>query len=95
MTKIKNAQSGSFESSDIMILIEEVEEGTGRKIELSSTVMLQYGDKIKQIIDEKLDEYNISDIHLIAKDKGALDITIEARLETALKRALNQQKGVI
>jgi len=95
MNKLNQAQAGSFESSDVMILVEGVPEKTGRNIELSSTVMLQFGERIRQIISEMLDEYGINDIHLIAKDKGALEITIKARLETALKRALNQQKGVI
>ena len=95
MKIIKSAQAGSFESSDIMILIEPVAEGLGRKIEMDTSVMLQFGDKIHEIIIKKLDEYKITDIHLIAKDKGALDTTIEARLETAIKRASNLQKGTL
>jgi citrate lyase subunit gamma (acyl carrier protein) len=37
----------------------------------------------------------MTDIHLIAKDIGALEPTIKARLETAIKRSLNQQEGTI
>ena len=95
MKIIKSAQAGSFESSDIMILIEAVPENTGHKIEIDSTVMLQYGDEIKKIITQKLDEHNVLDVHLIAKDKGALDPTISARIETALTRASNLQKGTL
>ena len=62
---------------------------------LYSTVMLQYGDDIQKMIISKLDEYDISDIRIIAKDKGALNPTITARIETALKRASNLQKGTL
>jgi citrate lyase subunit gamma (acyl carrier protein) len=77
-----------------LILVEPTEEKTGRKIELDSNVKYQYGDKILNLIKESLDFYEIEDIHLIAKDKGALEPTIKARLETVMQRALNQQKGV-
>ena len=95
MKIIKKAQSGSFESSDIIVLIEPVTDNTGRNIEIDSTVMLEYGDNIKNLITSKLDIYNISDIHLIVKDKGALDPTINARLETAIIRASDLQKGTL
>lgn len=88
------AQAGSFESSDIMVLVEPVEK-SGRFIEIDSSVDLQFGEQIKNIINQKLDELQISDIHLIAKDKGALDPTICARVETAIKRAAGVQKNVI
>ncbi len=90
MEIIKKAQAGSFESSDILILIEPLNKKTGRKIEIDSTVMKEYGDSIKKLIDNCLDTYQVQNIHWIAKDKGALDLTISARLETALKRASQQ-----
>jgi len=95
MKIIKKAQSGSFESSDIIVLIEPVVENSGRNIEIDSTVMIEYGDNIKKLITDKLDEFAITDIHLIVKDKGALDLTINARLETAIVRACDLQKGTL
>jgi citrate lyase subunit gamma (acyl carrier protein) len=90
MEIIKKAQAGSFESSDILVLVEPLDGNSGRKIEIDSTVMKEYGDSIKMLIDKCLDSYNVQDIHLIAKDKGALEPTILARVETALKRASQQ-----
>jgi len=90
MEIINKAQAGSFESSDILVLIEPLDGNSGRKIEIDSTVMKEYGDSIKMLIDKCLDSYNVQDIHLIAKDKGALEPTILARVETALKRASQQ-----
>lgn len=89
------AQAGTFESSDIMVLIEPVDEKTGRQIDLSSTVVLQYEEDIKTTINQVLDRLEIQDIHLIAKDKGALTPTIQARVETAVKRSLGIQEGTL
>jgi citrate lyase subunit gamma (acyl carrier protein) len=95
MTPKFKAQAGTFESSDIMVLIEPVAEETGRQIDVSSTVMLQFENDIKNSINQVLDELNISDIHLIAKDKGALTPTIKARVEAAVKRSLGIQEGTM
>jgi citrate lyase subunit gamma (acyl carrier protein) len=86
------SQAGTFESSDLVILIEPLEENQGRKIEIESAVMLQYGNNLKSIVDELLDAYQLTDIHLILKDKGALEPVVRARIETAIKRSLNSQK---
>ncbi|HRZ98262.1 MAG TPA: citrate lyase acyl carrier protein [Paludibacter sp.] len=85
------AQAGTFESSDLIILIEPLEDNSGRKIELESAVMLQYGDSLKKIVNEMLDLYEMTDIHLIIKDKGALEPVVRARLETAIERSVNPQ----
>lgn len=95
MTPKLKAQAGTFESSDIMILIEPVEKDAGRKVDISSSVMLQFEDDIRKTITEVLDELQIADLHLIAKDKGALTQTIKARVETAIKRSLGIQEGTM
>ncbi len=89
------AQSGTFESSDVIFLIEPLSDEMGRKIEISSSVMQQFGTSFKKIVIDMLDQYEMTDIHLIAKDKGALEPTIRARLETAIKRSLDIQEGTI
>lgn len=89
------AQSGTFESSDVIFLIEPLPDLSGRKLEISSSVMQQFGFSFKKIVDDVLDEYEMTDIHLIAKDKGALEPTIKARLETAIRRSLGQQEGTL
>jgi len=90
-----SAQAGTFESSDIMILIEPAQENSGRVIELNSTVMLQYGDNLKEEINKVLDAYELTDMRMIVKDKGALAATISARVETAVKRSLGLQEGTL
>ncbi|RUT79587.1 citrate lyase acyl carrier protein [Ancylomarina longa] len=95
MTPKFKAQAGTFESSDIMILIEPVQPDTGRQVDISSTVILQFEADITKTIIQVLDELEIKDVHLIAKDKGALNQTIRARVETAIKRSLGIQKGTL
>ena len=89
------AQAGTFESSDVIFLIEPLPENSGRKIELFSSVLHQYGESFNKIVMEMLDQYEMTDIHLIASDKGALEPTIKARLETAIKRSLGIQEGTL
>jgi len=95
MRIIKEAQAGSFESSDILILAEPISEGEGRKIELDSGVYKQYGERILILINEVLDTYKITDIHLKINDKGAIEPVILARMETVLERALENQQGTL
>ena len=95
MKIIKKAQAGSFESSDILFLIEPVSEGMGRNIEIKSEVYKQYGNELRKIISSMLDNNNISDIHLIANDKGAIVPVIKARLETVLLRASGEIRGTL
>jgi citrate lyase subunit gamma (acyl carrier protein) len=89
------AQSGTFESSDVIFLIEPLPDHSGRKIELFSTVLHQYGESFKKIVEDMLDRYEMTDIHLIAKDKGALEPTIRARLETAILRSMKAGSAAV
>ncbi len=91
----KRAQAGSFESSDILIIVEPVEAKSGRKIEMDSNVKIQFGDSIMSEINRVLDRYKIEDVKIIARDKGALQPTICARVETALKRSMEMEEGTL
>jgi citrate lyase subunit gamma (acyl carrier protein) len=81
------AQAGTLESSDALVLVEPVSEGAGRRIELESNVMMQYGRHIRQQVTAMLDQLGVADVRIMVKDKGALDAAIRARVETALRRS--------
>lgn len=83
----KVAKAGTLESSDILIMVAPNEEGK-IEIELESIVIKQFGDQIKKVIEDTLKELNAEGVTLKAQDKGALDYTIKARVETAIKRAM-------
>ena len=86
MTITKVAKAGTLESNDILIMVKPNDSGKV-ELELESIVIQQFGDVIRQVILDKVQEMGIEGITIIAQDKGALDYTIGARVETAIKRA--------
>lgn len=84
MTINKPTKCGTLESNDIFIMLTPRENGI--VIELESVVEKQFGNHIKKVIEEKLKEMGITSVLVKAQDKGALDYTIRARIEGAVKR---------
>lgn len=85
----KPSTAGTLESSDIMIMLENNEDGI--VIELESSVMYQYGDSIRQLVMEILTNAGVTNARVVATDRGALDYTIRARVLTALHRAAESE----
>ncbi len=84
MKIVKNAVAGTLESSDAYV---QVEPNEGIEIVLESVVLTQFGDDIKASIMEVLKENEVENAKVSVNDRGAIDCTIRARVETALKRA--------
>jgi citrate lyase subunit gamma (acyl carrier protein) len=82
----KMVTAGSVESNDILIMISQGEGDI--EIELESVVEKQFGEDIKNVIRETLIEEGITDAKVIAKDKGALDFTIKARVRACVQRGV-------
>ena len=87
---LRSAQAGTLESADILIMIAPAEPGVGIQIELVTPTMQQYGAMIRQAIEKVLAANGIVDARVHANDKGALDYTIEARVQTAIDRAVGK-----
>ena len=85
MKIVKNAVAGTLESSDAYVQVEPNE--TGIEIVLESVVLTQFGDDIKASVMEVLEENEVTNAKVSVNDRGAIDCTIRARVETALKRA--------
>ena len=80
----KMATAGSVESNDILIMISK---GEGQiDIELDSVVKQQYGEDIEKVIKETLVECGVDNAKVVARDKGALDFTIKARVKACVGR---------
>ena len=82
----KPAKAGTMESNDIYVMIMPNPKG-GIEINLQSIVMKQFGEEIERVILDTLKELGVKNIIVNAQDKGALNYTIKARIETATKRA--------
>ena len=93
MKLIHKAMAGTMESSDIMVTIEPKEEG-GIQLELTSSVMQQFGRQIEATIRETLDKLGVENALVTAADKGALDCTIKARVNCAAFRAADSDAYV-
>ncbi|AMB99733.1 citrate lyase ACP [Aerococcus urinaehominis] len=85
------AIAGTLESSDIQVIVEPHDQ---REINLTSSVIDQFGDQIYQTIEKTLDNLEIQGVKLTADDHGALDCTIRSRVQTAVFRALDQDKDL-
>lgn len=84
MTIKNSSKCGTLESNDIYILL--TPSNNGIEIELESSVEKQFGDQIRAVIEKSLKELGITSVKVNAQDKGALDYTIKARIEGAVKR---------
>jgi len=85
LTIKRSAIAGTLESSDLLVEVFPGERGV--EIELESAVIVQFGDSIRQTILETTKGLDIEDVRIHVVDRGALDCTIRARVETALLRA--------
>lgn len=86
MKIVRTAKAGTLESNDLMVMVMPSESG-GLELELESIVMKQYGEQIRNTIYKTAERLQVASAKIKAQDKGALDCTIEARVETALIRA--------
>jgi len=85
MKILKPAKAGTLESNDISIML--MPANNGIEIELESIVEKQFGTEIRTLIENTLKELGVENVMVKAIDKGALNYTIKARIETAVTRA--------
>lgn len=89
--KIKHsAVAGTLESSDVQVQVFPQDEGL--VIEVESSVMNQYGRKIKETVEAVLQRLSVTDGRIVVIDKGALDWTLQARVECALYRSCDKSE---
>lgn len=83
MKLVKPSKAGSLESNDILVQLYPAPE---RTIELDSPVKQQFGAEIEAVINAALDELGVGPVRVIAKDRGALNFAITARVKSAVLR---------
>lgn len=92
MEVLHPAVAGTLESSDAQVVIEPCEEGVS--LELTSSVMNQFGRQIRTVVLETLDRLEVTKAKVTVVDKGALDCTLKARVEAAVFRSADHQGQV-
>ena len=80
---MKIGVAGGVESNDCKVIIQPSDKLT---IEITSIVDDFFHDQIEKVIPDTLKEHNLNKVKVEVNDKGALDYTIKARLETAISR---------
>lgn len=91
MKIVKEAMAGTLESSDVLVKVAP-SDGT-LEVVVTSEVEQQFGAQIRQVVNETLGHFAISEGVILVEDKGALDCTIRARLQTAVLRG-GEVKGL-
>ncbi|MBP3410616.1 MAG: citrate lyase acyl carrier protein [Clostridia bacterium] len=82
---VKRAVAGTMESSDAYV---ELEPGVnGIEIDIDSVVINQFGDQLREVVQDVLREQGVENAKVKLIDRGALDCVIRARVETAVVRA--------
>ncbi len=79
-----NAIAGTLESNDVLVRVSPAE---GLKVDIESIVLPQFGKQIRQAVLETAQALQVEDAAITLQDKGAIECTIKARVETALLRA--------
>lgn len=80
----KCAAAGTMESSDAYVEIEPSSEGL--QLTLESVVLDQFGDSIRAVVLEVLDQCGVKTAKIHVVDRGALECVLRARVETAVLR---------
>lgn len=85
MKIVKEALSGTVESSDLMVKIAPADGELD--IVIRSEVFKQFGERIQEVVEETLTKLDVREGLIVVEDKGALDCVIRARLQSAVMRA--------
>ena len=88
----KAAIAGTLESSDAQIMVEPG--GDGISVNLTSTVMHQYGRQIRELVEKELELLEVGPCTVTVNDHGALDCTLKARVEAAVFRSAEQMDNI-
>lgn len=83
----RKATAGTMQSSDLTV---SVEPAARLEIRIESTVQKQFEHLIRARIEEVLSRLGVTKGLVQVSDRGALDYAIDARVETALRRAAEE-----
>jgi citrate lyase subunit gamma (acyl carrier protein) len=86
MNVLRDSVAGSLESSDVLVTISPAR-GKAVDLQVESIVIKQYGKRIRSVAEEVAAAADLRSATVRIQDRGALECTLRARLETAIERA--------
>jgi len=91
MKVIKEAISGTLESSDLLVKVAPSENGA-LEIVIKSKVIKQFGKQIRRVVAQTIEQLSVTAGSVVIEDKGALDCVIRARVQTAILRGCGSEE---
>ena len=88
----ETASAGTIEKCDCLVTVSKGEGDI--KINLSSKVLYQYGDSIRNTILQTLNKLDVNNVTVDVEDMGAFEYVIVARLEAAIYRSQKQMDQI-
>lgn len=88
----ETASAGTIEKCDCLVTVSKGEGDI--KINLSSKVLYQYGDSIRNTILQTLKKLDVNNVTVDVEDMGAFEYVIVARLEAAIYRSQKQMDQI-
>ena len=88
----ETASAGTIDKCDCLVTVSKGEGDI--KINLSSKVLYQYGDSIRNTILQTLKKLDINNVTVDVEDMGAFEYVIVARLEAAIYRSQKQMDQI-
>ena len=85
----KKAMAGTMESNDVMVYVSPAIQGL--EVRVKSIVAYQFGAQIERVARETAQALGADGVLIELDDRGAVDCTIRARVETALLRAKGEE----
>ena len=84
MELLHTASAGTLESSDCVVTVSPCERF---ELDYRGANSVIFAKRTEGLVREMLDKHSVSGASVVIQDQGAIEITINARLETALLRA--------
>jgi citrate lyase subunit gamma (acyl carrier protein) len=80
----ERASAGTLESSDCLVTVTL----SGNTVEYEGANRSIFWGRTEKIAREIMEKYSVENASIHIQDQGALEITLRARIETAMERAL-------
>ncbi len=88
MTSERTGIAGSLESCDALVMVILSSGTEAPEVEIDGPSLPAFGDSMKIAALETVRSLGITGCRIRVQDRGALDCTLRARVETAARRAL-------
>ncbi len=87
-------QAGTLESCDTLVMVLLDDAAPGVSIAFDGPSVNAFEEEMRNAVEETLSSLKIVSASVTISERGALDCTLRARVETAARRALVAREGI-